>query len=57
MIIGSVGSSKEDFDEAIATLPSLDVIGIIEKVLPLSQFEKAWELVKMRKHLKVLLQL
>jgi len=55
-IIGSVGSSKEDFDEAIAILSSLDVTEIIEKILPLSQFEQAWELARMRRHLKILLE-
>ena len=55
-IIGSVGSSKEDFDEAIKTLSTLDLSPLVEKILPLSHFEQAWELVRMRKHLKVLLQ-
>lgn len=55
-IIGSVGSSAEDFDEALVTLPALDTRAFFEKLLPLKDYEQAWELSRRREHLKVILQ-
>jgi len=56
-VIGSVGSSAEDFEEAIRILPELQVDRFLEKTLPLCDFEKGWELSRERKHLKVVLDL
>lgn len=55
-IIGSVGSSAEDFDEALVTLPALDTRSFFEKVLPLEEYAQAWELSRRREHLKIILQ-
>jgi threonine dehydrogenase-like Zn-dependent dehydrogenase/glycosyltransferase involved in cell wall biosynthesis len=56
-VIGSVGSSAEDFEEAIRILPDLKVDRFLEKTLPLCDFDKGWELSREGKHLKVLLDL
>ena len=55
-IVGTVGSSAADFDEALRTLPLLDTACFLEKALPLAEFEKAWALVRARSVLKVMLQ-
>lgn len=55
-VIGSVGSNAEDFDDAIATLPQIDVTAFLQQVLPLAAFSEAWELCQSRKHLKVILE-
>lgn len=55
-VVGSVGSNAEDFEEAIATLPQIDTSAFMEKVLPLSAFAQAWELVRAQAHLKVMLK-
>ena len=56
MVIGSVGSSAEDFAEAIATLPHLDLTAFLQQVLPLPAFAQAWESCRSHKHLKVILE-
>lgn len=55
-IIGSVGSSGQDFEEAIEVLPTLELDPFFEKVLPLEEFAAAWQLTRARKYLKVILQ-
>jgi 2-desacetyl-2-hydroxyethyl bacteriochlorophyllide A dehydrogenase len=55
-VVGSVGSSGQDFDEAICTLPSLDMTAFGDAVVPLERYREAWELSQSRKHLKVLLE-
>ncbi len=55
-VIGSVGSNGADFDEALATLRRLDTSPFLESSFPLDQFEKAWNAVRSRAHLKVMLQ-
>jgi 2-desacetyl-2-hydroxyethyl bacteriochlorophyllide A dehydrogenase len=55
-VIGTVGSCGADFDEALRTLPLLDTTPFLEVALPLSEFEKAWDLVRSRRVLKVMLQ-
>ena len=42
MIIGSVGSEKEDFAQALKLLPQLDMTPFTQAVMPLLNFEKAW---------------
>jgi len=54
-VVGSVGSSAEDFNEAIATLPKMDTGALTKVVLPLAEFEQAWALARARTHLKVIL--
>jgi 2-desacetyl-2-hydroxyethyl bacteriochlorophyllide A dehydrogenase len=56
IIVGSVGSSTRDFEEAIALLPQIDTTAFVEKIFPLSEFMNAWELTRSRKHLKIILK-
>jgi 2-desacetyl-2-hydroxyethyl bacteriochlorophyllide A dehydrogenase len=53
-VVGSVGSSAKDFDDAITLLPRLETTSFFEKILPLSDFGYAWELARSQKHLKVI---
>jgi len=55
-VVGSVGSSGQDFDDAIALLPQLETTPFTEKVMPLSEFMQAWELARTGKYLKVILK-
>lgn len=55
-VVGSVGSSGEDFDQALVALPKLDTRAFFEAVLPLSDYAKAWALAESGKHLKVVLK-
>lgn len=54
-VIGSVGSTGEDFKQALALLPQLDLSEYFAATLPLAEFEKAWKLSKSGKVLKVIL--
>lgn len=54
-IVGSVGSSPSDFTEALSLLPHLDTSSFVKTVLPLNDFQKAWDVVRNRLQLKVLL--
>lgn len=56
-IVGSVGSSAEDFKEAIAVLPRIDTTVFTEKILPFQEFQQAWEISRTQTHLKVILQI
>jgi len=55
-VIGSVGSTAEDFHAALAVLPRLDLSPLLRTVLPLKDFAEAWRLTRNRTHLKVLLE-
>lgn len=54
-VIGSVGSSGADFVEALATIPLLDTRPFLGCSYPLKDFEQAWQAVRARKHIKVML--
>ncbi len=54
-VVGSVGSTAADFQDAIRLLPALDLDGHLRQVLPLERFEDAWAFCRTRRHLKVLL--
>lgn len=54
-VIGSIGSSSRDFQEALAMLPQLELDSFLGATVPLERFEDAWEMVRTRKHLKVML--
>jgi D-arabinose 1-dehydrogenase-like Zn-dependent alcohol dehydrogenase len=54
-VVGSVGSSAEDFAEAITLLPQLVTTPFFEKILPLTDFQNAWDLARSNKYLKVML--
>jgi 2-desacetyl-2-hydroxyethyl bacteriochlorophyllide A dehydrogenase len=55
-IVGTVGSSGADFEEALRTLPLIDTTPFLQASLPLADFEKAWSLARSRSVLKVMLQ-
>lgn len=57
VIIGSVGSSSENFRWALQTLPKLNVTRFTETILSMHQFPQAWDLVKSGKSFKVLLKI
>ncbi len=55
-VVGSVGSGKEDFEEAIRLLPKLDLRGFLDCVVPFEQFKTGWEKFRGVGQLKVLLE-
>jgi D-arabinose 1-dehydrogenase-like Zn-dependent alcohol dehydrogenase/glycosyltransferase involved in cell wall biosynthesis len=55
-VVGSVGSTRADFEEALAQLASLDIDSLIGSVYPLEQFASAWQSAKTRALPKVMLQ-
>ncbi len=54
-VIGSVGSTAEDFREAIRLLPKLDLTPYFQCMMPLKDFEHGWEKSKAGNVLKVIL--
>ena len=57
MIVGSVGSAAKHFKMAIELLPQIDTTFFMEKILPISEYARAWELAKSQKYLKVILKI
>jgi threonine dehydrogenase-like Zn-dependent dehydrogenase len=55
-VLGSVGSSGADFEQALATLPHIDTAPFLGTSYPLQEFEKAWDVVRSRSVLKVMLK-
>lgn len=55
IVVGSVGSGPEDFQEVLTLLPKIDVKAFTQKVLPLAEFRQAWDLARTGGHLKVML--
>jgi hypothetical protein len=55
-ILGSVGSSGADFDEALAILPLIDTAPFLKVSYRLEEFEKAWNVARSRAVLKVMLK-
>jgi threonine dehydrogenase-like Zn-dependent dehydrogenase/glycosyltransferase involved in cell wall biosynthesis len=56
-VIGSVGSSGADFDEALATLPMLDTSSFLQCSYPLDEYASAWTALRSRNHIKVMLKI
>jgi threonine dehydrogenase-like Zn-dependent dehydrogenase len=54
-VLGSVGSSGADFETALATLAHIDTAPFLGTSYPLREFEKAWDVVRSRRVLKVML--
>jgi 2-desacetyl-2-hydroxyethyl bacteriochlorophyllide A dehydrogenase len=54
-VIGSVGSTDEDFKKAIHLLPELDLDEFFKCPMPLADFAKGWEMSKRGEVLKVIL--
>lgn len=57
IVVGSVGSGPEDFDEAIRLLPNLDLDAFFQCVLPLERFRDAWDIARRGESLKVILEI
>lgn len=55
VIVGSVGGASEDFRAALELLPTLNTSPFTQVILPLEDFQKAWELHRSSQHLKILL--
>lgn len=55
-VVGSVGSSAKDFADAITFLPQLETTAFTEKILPMSDFEHAWQMARTHKYLKLILK-
>jgi threonine dehydrogenase-like Zn-dependent dehydrogenase len=56
-VVGSVGSSGADFEAALATLPLLDTSPFLQAQYPLEEYERAWDAVRSRAHIKVMLKI
>lgn len=56
-VIGSVGSSAQEFEEALQLLPQIDMNRFLQCVYPLEKFQAAWEAFRERRYLKVLLEI
>jgi|SRR6185437_12594115 len=52
-IVGSVGSSAAEFDEALQVLPGLDLSLFTQRFFPLAEFADAWDCFRRREVLKV----
>jgi 2-desacetyl-2-hydroxyethyl bacteriochlorophyllide A dehydrogenase len=55
-VVGSVGSSAADFDEAMATLPRLETAPFLRSWFPLDEFDKALTAARSKTNLKVMLR-
>jgi len=55
-VIGSVGGGPYEFDEALLLLPKLKTSFFTQTILPLEDFQKAWQLQGSGKHLKIILK-
>jgi 2-desacetyl-2-hydroxyethyl bacteriochlorophyllide A dehydrogenase len=55
-VVGSMGSSGADFEEALATLPRLDTRPLLQVAYPLEEFARAWSAARSRAHLKIMLR-
>lgn len=56
IVVGSVGSSRRDFYEALDILPRLDLRPFLQCVFPLEEFESAFSSLRSRAQLKVMLK-
>jgi D-arabinose 1-dehydrogenase-like Zn-dependent alcohol dehydrogenase len=54
-VVGSIGSGRRDFADALALLPSLDTSAFLDAQFRLQDYEKAFAAVRARTALKVLL--
>ena len=56
VIVGSVGGAREDFEVALAILPTLNTAPFTQTTFRLSDFAKAWETHRSAEQLKVILK-
>lgn len=54
-IVGTVGCGREDFIEALATLPRIDLEPLLQHVFPMEDFKTAWSAFREKSSPKVLL--
>jgi len=56
VVVGSVGSTAQDFREAISAVPTIDTSPFLQHILPLGSVREAWQLARRRDALKVILR-
>jgi len=56
-VVGSVGSSGAEFEEALTVLSAIDTRHFTGVQYPLHEFEAAWNAVRSKSHLKVMLKI
>lgn len=56
-VVGSVGSNGGDFEQALATLPLLETSQFLKSCYPLEEYQRAWDDVRSRAHIKVMLRI
>jgi D-arabinose 1-dehydrogenase-like Zn-dependent alcohol dehydrogenase/glycosyltransferase involved in cell wall biosynthesis len=54
-VLGAVGVGREDFIEALATIPSLDLKPLLLHVFPMEEFKNAWSAFRANSFPKVML--
>ena len=54
-VVGSVGSTRQDFAAAVRLLPELDLAAFTRLSVPLAEFGKAWEMSRRPDVLKVII--
>ena len=54
-IVGTVGCGRDDFTEALATLPRLDLKPLLQHVFPMEEFKTAWSAFRANSSPKVML--
>jgi threonine dehydrogenase-like Zn-dependent dehydrogenase len=54
-IVGTVGCGRDDFAEALATLQSLDLRPLMQRVFPMEDFKNAWGAFRANSSAKVML--
>jgi D-arabinose 1-dehydrogenase-like Zn-dependent alcohol dehydrogenase/glycosyltransferase involved in cell wall biosynthesis len=54
-IVGTVGCGRDDFIEALATLPRLDLKPLLQHVFPMEEFKTAWSAFRANSAPKVML--
>ncbi|MGH7467769.1 MAG: alcohol dehydrogenase catalytic domain-containing protein [Longimicrobiales bacterium] len=55
-VVGSVGSTAKDFQDAVATLASIETGPFLQATFRLDEFERAWSAVRARTNIKVMLR-
>lgn len=56
-VVGSLGSSAVDFEQAIQVLPQIRLDPFLECILPFEKYREGWEIARNGKQLKVLLEM
>lgn len=56
-VVGTVGSNGGDFEEALSTLARIDTLPFTQAVFPLDDYQQAWDTVRARSHIKVMLKM